>query len=210
MFWYPTEADLEQTDDRGKTLRQFLKEYDPRAYELPAVTTDILLFQHGQGKPRLMMIRRGRHPSYGMLALPGGFLEMDEELEDGAARELMEETGITGIPLHQLGAYGTVGRDPRLRIVSVAYIAHNDGQITFHAGDDAAYAGLFDIALEVTKDGSAANYLLSVRNSEYYADAEIYEEGKKRRIMRSSIASDHALMILDAIEELGWIDNYRI
>ncbi len=210
MFWYPTQADLEQTDDRGKTLRQFLNDYDPRAYELPAVTTDILLFQHGQGNPRLMMIRRGRHPSYGMLALPGGFLEMDEELEDGAARELMEETGIAGIPLHQLGAYGTVGRDPRLRIVSVAYVAQIDHQIDFKAGDDAADAGFFDIALEVTEDGDAANYRLIVRNSKYYADAQIRQEGKKRRILRSSIASDHALMILDAIEELGWIDNYRI
>lgn len=210
MFWYPTEADLEQKDDRGVTLRQFLAGYDPHKYELPAVTTDIALFRTSDGKPRLMMVRRGRHPSYGMLALPGGFLEMDEDLQDGAARELMEETGIQGIPLHQLGAYGTLGRDPRMRIITVAYIAVTDQQIQFQAGDDAQDADFFDIALEVTEHNDGTNFRLMVRNSKYSAEALIHQKGQKRQIVRSSIGSDHALIILDAIEELGWIDNYRI
>ena len=210
MFWYPNEADLAQKDDRGVTLRQFLAEYDPHKYELPAVTTDIALFQTGDGTPKLMMVRRGRHPSYGMLALPGGFLEMDEDLEDGAKRELMEETGIQGISLRQLGAYGTLGRDPRMRIITVAYIAVTDQQIRFQAGDDAEDADFFTIALEVTENTDETNFRLMVRNSKYSAEALIRQIDQKRQIMRSSIGSDHALIILDAIEELGWIDNYRV
>ncbi len=78
--------------------------------------------------------------------MPGGFIEMDEELEDAVARELEEETGLTGIPLEQLHTFGTVGRDPRGRQITVAFLGIAPRRrTTLRAGDDAAKAQWFPI-----------------------------------------------------------------
>ncbi|MDI9431613.1 MAG: NUDIX hydrolase, partial [Planctomycetota bacterium] len=77
--------------------------------------------------------------------VPGGFIEMDEELEDAVARELEEETGLTGVALEQLRAFGTVGRDPRGRQITVVFTGIVEGPARLCAGDDAAKARWFDI-----------------------------------------------------------------
>lgn len=113
-------------------------------YPRPMVTVDIILINIVKNK--ILMIERGREPYKNYWALPGGFVDMDEELEDAAYRELKEETNVDNISLNQFKTYGTLGRDPRGRTISIIYyaITEND-RITAKAGDDAAKAEWFDI-----------------------------------------------------------------
>jgi len=110
------------------------------------VTVDAAVFSFCDGQARLLLINRRHDPYQGQWAIPGGFIEMDEELEDAVARELAEETGLTGIPLEQMRTFGTVGRDPRGRQITVVFtgIAGPD-QTEICAGDDAAQAQWFAI-----------------------------------------------------------------
>ncbi len=112
----------------------------------PMVTADAAVFTHTGGKTRVLLINRGREPYKGRWALPGGFVNLDEELEDAAVRELAEETGLTGIQLEQMHTFGTVGRDPRDRIITIVFMGiAQEGQTNIGAGDDAAEAQWFDI-----------------------------------------------------------------
>jgi 8-oxo-dGTP diphosphatase len=86
----------------------------------PALTADVVLIAGGE-RPAVLLVRRGKPPFEGRWALPGGFVEIDEDLEPAARRELAEETGVEAGPLLQVGAFGRPGRDPRGRVVSVAY-----------------------------------------------------------------------------------------
>ena len=88
-------------------------------YPRPSVTVDIVVVTR-EPKPRVLLIRRKRPPFEGLWALPGGFIEMDETLEESARREFREETGLRAGKLVQLGTYGDPGRDPRGRTISVA------------------------------------------------------------------------------------------
>jgi 8-oxo-dGTP diphosphatase len=111
------------------------------AYPHPALTTDVALFTILDDELQLLLVRRGRAPFAGTWALPGGFLDMDEDLDQCAARELAEETGLDGsaLGLEQFHTFGAVHRDPRERVISVAYLAlaPPDG-LCIQAGDDAA------------------------------------------------------------------------
>ncbi len=93
------------------------------AYPHPAVTTDIVIFSIREEQLKLLLVRRAREPFAGAWALPGGFVDIDEDLEACALRELEEETGVTGVYLEQLHTWGHPKRDPRERVISVAYYA---------------------------------------------------------------------------------------
>ena len=92
-------------------------------YPHPAVTTDVVIFTIRAQQLELLLIRRGGEPFRDCWALPGGFVGIDENLETCASRELAEETGVTGVYLEQLYTFGTPDRDPRERVISVAYYA---------------------------------------------------------------------------------------
>ena len=110
----------------------------------PMVTVDAVVFDASGTSPKVLLIKRGNEPFKGQWAFPGGFVDMDEELEDAAARELAEEAGLTGVKLQQLHTFGRCGRDPRGRNITVAFIGvTKDNQIK--SGDDAAEARWFDI-----------------------------------------------------------------
>jgi 8-oxo-dGTP diphosphatase len=112
----------------------------------PMVTADAAVFTHSGGKIRVLLIKRRNEPFKGKWAVPGGFVNLDEELEDAAVRELAEETGLTGVRLEQMHTFGTVGRDPRGRQITVVFIGiAKEGQTKVEAGDDAAEAQWFDI-----------------------------------------------------------------
>lgn len=112
----------------------------------PMVTVDAVVFTVLASKLSLLMIKRKNEPYKGMWAIPGGFLEMDEELEDAVARELEEETGLSGVRLEQMRTYGTIGRDPRGRMVTVVFFGIVDENNTkIKAGDDAAQEKWFDV-----------------------------------------------------------------
>ncbi|MFC1676422.1 NUDIX domain-containing protein [Planctomycetota bacterium] len=112
----------------------------------PMVTVDAVVFAYFDSKPNILLIKRANEPFKGRWALPGGFVEMDENLKDAAERELAEETNLTSVPLKQLHTFGTPGRDPRGRQITVVYMGiaeTNPDKIK--AGDDAAKAEWFDI-----------------------------------------------------------------
>ncbi|MCB9134802.1 MAG: NUDIX hydrolase [Anaerolineales bacterium] len=111
-------------------------------YPRPAVTTDIVIFTVREHHLHVLLIQRRDPPFAHMWALPGGFVNMDETLEDGAQRELEEETGLQGGYLEQLYTYGNPNRDPRGRVITVAYFALIAPDASFHAegGSDAARA----------------------------------------------------------------------
>lgn len=92
-------------------------------YPRPALTVDCVVFGFDGEGLKLLLIERGLEPFKGRWALPGGFVRVEEELEHAARRELQEETGITEVVLEQFQTFGTVKRDPRERVVTVAYFA---------------------------------------------------------------------------------------
>jgi 8-oxo-dGTP diphosphatase len=114
------------------------------AYPHPAVTTDAVVFTILDDRLQLLLIRRANPPFADTWALPGGFLDIDEDLDECAARELAEETGIEDLYLEQLYTFGAVGRDPRERVISVAYLGLAPAsRLHLSAGDDAAEARWF-------------------------------------------------------------------
>ena len=106
------------------------------------VTVDVVALASVEGEPHVLVVRRGNPPFEGQWALPGGYLEVDEDLASAAVRELEEETGIDLSPddLTQLGAYGAPDRDPRNRTISVAHLARLDRAAQPEGGSDAADA----------------------------------------------------------------------
>lgn len=92
-------------------------------YPRPALTVDCVVFGFDDGGLKVLLIQRDLEPFQGSWALPGGFVNMDESLETAALRELREETGVHDVYLEQLYTFGDLGRDPRGRVVSVAYFA---------------------------------------------------------------------------------------
>ena len=120
--------------------------YDPSQYDRPSVTADIVVLALRQNALQVLLIQRKHWPYEGMWAIPGGFVEIDEPLEHAARRELAEETGIDDpdLPLTQLHAFGAPGRDPRMRVITVAYLALvRAGQVELRPATDAADAAWF-------------------------------------------------------------------
>ena len=140
----------------------FVADYDPGAYPRPAVTVDLVVFTVTDSDLKVLLIERGAPPFAGSWALPGGFVKVGdakknqgESLEAAAQRELAEETSLPegSVYLAQLGAFGEPGRDPRMRVITVAYYAlvRPDRIPMVRAGSDAAAARWFSVAEEVPR-----------------------------------------------------------
>jgi len=97
--------------------------YDASRYERPSVTVDLAIFTLKDRELHVLLVKRRNWPFEGHWALPGGFVEMHESLDQAARRELEEETGVQNVYLEQLYTFGDPERDPRTRVISVAYIA---------------------------------------------------------------------------------------
>jgi len=112
-------------------------------YPHPAVTTDVVVFTIRDGRLNILLVKRANPPHQGGWALPGGFLDIDEDLDACAVRELSEETGISDVYLEQLYTFGATDRDPRERVISVTYYAllPQDSMTTPRAASDAADVG---------------------------------------------------------------------
>ncbi|MET8627814.1 NUDIX domain-containing protein [Kitasatospora sp. NPDC004669] len=137
--------------------QEWLAAYNPRAYAPIAVTVDVVALTLRRGSLHVLLVERGAPPYQGCWALPGGFLRAGEEgLDEAAARELAEETGLQGaseveatlcrLHLEQLGTYGAPERDPRMHVVSVAYLAFAPDLPDPQAGTDAAAAAWHPVA----------------------------------------------------------------
>jgi 8-oxo-dGTP diphosphatase len=109
------------------------------------VTVDIVIFTIQDGELRVLLVKRGVAPYAGQYAIPGGFVLEGESLEQAALRELREETGVSDVYLEQLYSFGDPGRDPRGRVVTVAYFALVSADRSLRAGTDAAAASWFAV-----------------------------------------------------------------
>ncbi len=116
-------------------------------YPRPGLTVDVVIFTLRENRLQVLLVQRGEPPFAGRWALPGGFVQIDESLEEAAGRELAEETGVQQAYLEQLYTYGDVGRDPRGRVVSVAYYAliPADAPVQAEGGSDARQARWFPV-----------------------------------------------------------------
>ena len=121
--------------------------YDPSQFPAFAVTVDIVILTMSEGRLHVLLVRRGEEPYEGMWAIPGGFKRPNETLDEAAKRELVEETGVDAASLlTQFGAYGDPGRDPRMNVVTVGYLAVLRDVGAIVAGTDAAEAALVPMA----------------------------------------------------------------
>lgn len=219
-------------DRHGLTEEQFLQSYDASQYDRPSVTVDMLIFtvktkeqtnyrKLPEKSLQLLLIRRGEHPYIGEWALPGGFVAVHESLDEAARRELKSETNVGELYMEQLFTWGDVGRDPRTRVISCAYMALADSTaFEVRAGDDAAEAGWFEVDYRLFQEkktsldaGGEYERLikLTLRRQEETLTATVSvnetTSGRAvrtdRRVIESQgIAFDHAQMIEYAIERL--------
>ena len=197
------------------TEQDFLRGYRIEDYDRPSVAADLVIFrmhtserENFRKDPKntlsLLLIKRGEHPFLGQWALPGGFLRMDETVEECALREAKEETGITPTAMFYLGVFSDVGRDPRGRIVSNAFTCILNGEAVLKAGSDASEAQWFDVAFEEPGDGSF-NVMLSA------GDTVLRSHLTERQTLYGSVltaagpqplAFDHAVIVASALRQL--------
>src|ERR1700704_639855 len=124
-------------------------DYNPAQFPAFAVTVDVVILTMSHSRLHVLLVRRGVAPFEGMWAIPGGFKRPTETLDEAAARELAEETGVDAASLlTQFGAYGDPARDPRMNVVTVAYLAvlHDVGAVVAGSGSDAAAAALIPVS----------------------------------------------------------------
>lgn len=211
---------MEPRNEKGQTLEEFLAAYDENKYRRPSVTVDMAVFTlvkapKGGYALAVLLVRRKDHPFLGTWALPGGFLNMEEELHEAAVRELMEETGVTDAPLTQFGTFGGVNRDPRTRVITVGHCALAPyGSLRIQAGDDAADAALFGISLSreaSTKD--AVLYRMRLHGPcELRARARLVPGplGPRPALAPGGdLASDHSLILFSALTALCGVKRNR-
>ncbi len=163
----------------GKTdqeLKTFLKKYDPDKYEKPSVTTDVVIFAIDDEAVRnkrknaivhlqVLLVKRRNHPYKDHWALPGGFVPIGEGLEVSAKRELREETNVQDIYIEQLYTWGDdTRRDPRMRVISVSYLALIDKRAqNILASDDAQDVKWFTIKAATEAEQSAGRRTVTTR-----------------------------------------------
>lgn len=133
----------------NKEEKEFLEKYNPGDYERPSVTADILVFTTEEHRLQILLIKRGQFPYKDYWAIPGGFVGINESAIEAAKRELFEETGVSNVHLEQLYTFSEPERDPRMRVISVSYMATvPKSKIEKHRfGDDADATEIFDIFL---------------------------------------------------------------
>ncbi len=211
-------------NQQGLTEEEFLEQYNANHYERPSVTVDMLIFTIGSQQKenyrklskktlQLLLIKRGEHPYMNQWALPGGFVSINESIDDAAIRELKEETNVDNIYMEQLYTWGDVGRDPRTRVISCSYMALvNREKIELHASTNATDAKWFDMSYTITeekvnedKKEKLVQLQLTSGTEHLSAIIKITELPNKtiREIISSEdIAFDHAKMIFYAVERL--------
>ena len=211
-----------------ETEQEFLANYDDSKYQKPSVTVDMLIFTINKTKNKnyralankslqILMVNRKDHPFKGHWAIPGGFAHIDEAIKDSAKRELKEETNLDNVYMEQLYTWGDLGRDPRTRVISVAYMAlTNKDELEVKAGDDAADAQWLDVSYDFvssqTVDGITKNdYELKLKNETVELKAIVRENKtvthnvvdiKYEIIDNGGIAFDHAKIIAYGLHRL--------
>jgi len=176
--------------------------YDPSHFPAFAVTVDVVILTMSEGTLHMLLVRRGEAPFQGMWAIPGGFKRPPETLDEAARRELVEETGVD-VPslLTQFGAYGDPERDPRMNVVTVAYLAVLRDVGAVVAGTDAADAALVPVS-DVLKGriDLAFDHLRIVRDAIERVRIELEVSG----IATAFVGTTFTLAELRAVYEAIW------
>lgn len=215
-----------ERNGKGQTLEEFLEEYDPYRYKNPCCTTDTVVFSYKdeqalkEGRLKVLLVKRGNHPSIGCWALPGGFVNLRENLEDTARRELQEETGVSGLPVEQFACYGDYQRDPRARVITTAYFSLvNEKEVRVKAGDDAADAAWFTVKLKKGESRDVTTDAAVIKKEDFSLELENEDRGLKIRAVickeerqglvrerkykvkeGGMVAVDHAAILTQALE----------
>ncbi|MBT3224670.1 MAG: NUDIX hydrolase, partial [Proteobacteria bacterium] len=114
---------VSKAEQMNPSEKEFLKSYDPNLYPRPSVAVDVVVLTADGDRFKVLLTRRKEHPFLGQHALPGGFVGIDESLEEAAKRVLATKAGLGEVFVEQLFTFGAPQRDPRMRVVSVAYYA---------------------------------------------------------------------------------------
>lgn len=126
--------------------KEYLEKYDPNEFERPSVAVDLLVFTIEEERLKIVLLEREEHPFKNKLSLPGVFVGIHETLDEATRRGIFEETGLQDIYFEQLYTWGDINRDPRMRIISVSYIAIVDiEKIHLMAGARTASVALYDV-----------------------------------------------------------------
>ncbi|MCR5196670.1 MAG: NUDIX hydrolase [Pseudobutyrivibrio sp.] len=200
---------MELKDKNGLTEAEFLAQYDPGDYPRPSVTVDMMVL--GTKKDlsglRILLIKRGGHPYLNSWALPGGFVHPDETCYEAAKRELKEETGIKDVFLEQVYTFSKPDRDPRTRVMSVAYIALTPFTLPVKGGDDALEAAWFDFEftdnrIHIFNDDIGVDIV-------YYLSTKRFKNGhiKYPNLVptlksKTKLAFDHVEIIIEAMKKI--------
>ena len=203
--------------DAVNSEKEFLSQYRIEDYERPSVTADVAAFTirtedksnyRRNPEPRLLLllIRRGGHPYKDMWALPGGFLQSDETIEECALREIREETNVQPVSIMPVGVFSKPGRDPRGWIISNAYVSIiSEESVKQAGGDDASDAQWFAVSFDCGENG---DYQLTLTYGDTVLKAILAEEkthfGRTsfRIIDSGGLAFDHASIIASALTAL--------
>jgi 8-oxo-dGTP diphosphatase len=175
--------------------------YDPTRFPPFAVTVDVVVLTLVERALHVLLVERGGEPYAGRLALPGGFVKPDESLDAAAARELREETGIEAADhLEQLGTYGDPDRDPRMRVVTVAYLAVLRQVRGIEAGTDAVAARLVPVRRALAEGELAFDH---------HQILEEAVEALREKLAHTSLATafvgpEFTLSELRSVYEAGW------
>lgn len=213
-------------NEQGLTEQEFLAAYRPGDYERTSVTVDMMIFAKKKEKQdsslKLLLIQRRNHPCIYQWAIPGGFVEMTESLEEAAARELKEETGLEGIAMTQVHTFGNPKRDPRTRIISCAYMAVvEEGSLVPRAGDDARQAVWFQLSVEKTEKPGSWSFVLENKEQEIQM-RYLVEENTSAAIFnyqdtriwlapdsKDALAFDHPEFVYRALKQLQLLDMFK-
>ena len=204
-------------NEEGQDLETFLQNYDAGRWPRPSCTVDMILFTVDQSRLKLLLIRRRNHPWIGDWAMPGGFVNIDEDLDDAALRELKEETSMDDLLyFHQLYTFGNVDRDPRTRVITTVYVSMTPAEniMRTQAGDDAGDALWFTIAKQpLSANDQERRSVLSICSEErsIRMEYEITDYAKGNHVITRSrlldtsnacLAADHIKAVNMALDQL--------
>lgn len=212
--------DVARASEDEMSEERFLEAYKKKEYPKPSLTADIAVFRRTETGLAVLMVRRGKHPYRGCWALPGGFVNQDEDVVEAARRELEEETGVSGISVELFGIYGTPGRDPRGWTVSGGFCALIEASLDAKAGDDAADARWCPIVEKAgtqlpvnstdgtdSSDGALSNALVEIEvscgeedvlSARFEQIAQNFGPPRAHVVASEGFAFDHAQLLADA------------
>ena len=200
---------MELRDKNGLTEAEFLAGYQSGDWPHPSVTADVLVFAREGDELKLLLVRRGGHPYLGHWALPGGFAEPGETIEQTAQRELLEETNLQGLRLVPVGFFTDPGRDPRCWSMTRAFmVLVNAIPPQVRAGDDAQETGWFTI--HTRRAGEGFKLILKGQKETICAHMKVREEKTPAGYVRwvdllsqKGLAFDHGKIIVTALLKLN-------